>query len=132
MQLLKCLVTISVVACLLPALADDQGAPRLVIDSPGQGQVLDGGAVIEFHTKNISMAAEYGDAAVAKRPAVGHLHVKVDDHAWFWIHASADQIIVAGLAAGPHQVTLQLADPNHRVLEQQVVAFSMAGAAHSH
>jgi hypothetical protein len=101
-------------------------APCLVIDSPAKGQLQEGAAVIKFHTEHLQLSPEFGDAALARRPALGHLHVRVDDNKWFWIHASAEPIIIAGLAPGQHKVAVQLADPNHQVLDVQDVVFSMA------
>jgi len=56
--------------------------------------------------------------------------VTVDNLPWHWADASATPaIIVAGLAPGQHSVTIELADPNHRVLLAQTVTFTVPGPA---
>ncbi|GAB2846081.1 hypothetical protein GCM10027277_12920 [Pseudoduganella ginsengisoli] len=99
--------------------------PRLVIDSPARGATAEGAAIIQFHTENLAINKEFGDAAAARQPAIGHLHVQIDDLPMLLIYTSSDPIILAGLKPGPHTVKIDLANPNHKVLDSQVVQFDM-------
>ena len=47
----------------------------------------------------------------------------VDDAAWVWADASSNPIILMGLPPGPHKVLIELADANHHILDQSLVAF---------
>ena len=66
------------------------------------------------------------------------LNVTVDDLPWHWADAGeTNTIIVVGLPPGPHKVLIELADPLHRVITGQTVAFTIPGpaagaAAHAH
>jgi hypothetical protein len=105
--------------------APEMAAPHLVIDAPARGETLDGAAIIRFHTEHLAIDPEFGDAALARRPAIGHLHVTVDDLPLLWVYTSKEPIILAALKPGPHKVKLELANPNHQVLEAQLVEFIM-------
>jgi hypothetical protein len=67
----------------------------------------------------------FGPAAAAVSPRIGHLHVTLDDASWHRGHTSNDPAIVAVLAPGPHKILFELADPNHKVLAQEVVKFEV-------
>ena len=70
-------------------------------------------------------------AAVGVSPRIGHLHVTVDDLPWHWADANgSNTIIVVGLPVGPHKITIELADPTHRVLTGQTVSFVIPVQAH--
>ena len=47
----------------------------------------------------------------------------VDDASWVWADASSNPIILMGLPPGPHKVLIELADANHHILDQSLVAF---------
>ncbi|MGN6653427.1 DUF6130 family protein [Trinickia sp.] len=114
-----------------PQPTDVAGAPRLVVDAPPNGAVVQHAAIIRFHTQNIRLLPVYGEAAVAVQPSIGHLHVTVDNASWHWVHVSNEPVVVQGLAPGPHTVQLELADPVHHVLDRQLVTFTVAPPADS-
>ena len=99
--------------------------PHLVIDAPASGETQEGAAIIRFHTEGLTIDPEFGDRAAAQMPALGHLHVTVDDLPLLWVYTSKEPIVLASLKPGPHKVRLDLANPNHKVLESQEVAFMM-------
>jgi hypothetical protein len=111
----------------LPAAAETAAPPKLVIESPVDGQTQQGAIVVKFHTENITLTPAYDDDALHHVPALGHLHVYLDGASWFWIHADAGPIVIAGLPAGPHTVKIELAKPNHVVLQTQMFKVTMAG-----
>jgi hypothetical protein len=41
------------------------------------------------------------------------------------VDASGETVILVGLKAGPHKVLFELADPTHRVITSQTVAFTV-------
>lgn len=100
-------------------------APHLVIDTPAKGETLEGAAIIRFHTENLAIDPEFGGAAAARTPAIGHLHVTVDDLPLLWVYTSKEPIVLAALKPGPHRVKIDLANPEHKVLESQEVSFVM-------
>lgn len=106
-----------------------EGPPRLIADAPVAVLLARGVVVIPFRTENLAMVPVYGPAALGVVPRVGHLHVTVDGAAWHWVHASADPVVIQGLAPGPHLVLLQLADPTHKILEDQSVGFVVPAPA---
>jgi len=67
-------------------------------------------------------------------PRIGHLHIGVDDLPWHWAEASDNStIVVVDLAPGPHKISVDLADPQHRVLTGKiVVAMVPPASCHSH
>ena len=57
-------------------------------------------------------------------PRAGHLHVSVDDLPWRWADAGNNgAVVVNGLPAGPHKITIELATPEHKVLTGKSVSF---------
>ncbi|MFZ6654779.1 DUF6130 family protein [Undibacterium sp. TJN19] len=117
-------LTLTLQALSAPTLAE---TPHLVIDSPTNSAVLEGAVIITFHTENLSIDPAFGPEAKKRIPVIGHLHIPVDDNQWLWVYTSKEPLILVGLAPGPHKVRLDLADPNHVVLESQTVNFTMAG-----
>ena len=75
-----------------------------------------------------------GAAAVNVSPRIGHLHIAVDDLPWHWAEASDNNtIVIVGLPPGPHRISIDLADPLHRVLTGKVVEVTIpAVEPHSH
>lgn len=71
----------------------------------------------------------FGAAAVAVSPRIGHIHVTVDDLPWHWADASGEQLIITGLAVGPHKVLIELVNANHQTVDQTVVNFVVPVAA---
>ena len=109
-----------------PAGAQGEAAPpRLLVDAPVAAYLGRGVLVLPFRTENLKVAPVYGDAAQGMTPRPGHLHVTVDHAVWHWVHASPDPLVIQGLPTGPHQVTLDLADANHRTLQSVDVSFTV-------
>ena len=98
-------------------------APQLHVDEPLPEALARGVAVIRYRTDNLRIMPVFGPAALDVSPRVGHLHVTVDDAPWHWADASDLPLIIAGLPAGPHKVLVEIADPNHNVIEGKTVTF---------
>ena len=103
----------------------DAASARLLVDAPVAAYLGRGVLVLPFRTENLKVVPVYGDAAQGMTPRAGHLHVTVDRAAWHWVHASPDPLVIQGLSKGPHQVTLDLADANHRTLQSVDVSFTV-------
>jgi hypothetical protein len=110
----------------MTALAETAPAPRLIIDSPAAGETQHGAAIIRFHVEGLEINPDFGDEALRRKPPIGHLHVTVDGNEWIWVYTSANPIIIAGLKMGPHSIKLELADPNHQVLDKKTATFFMS------
>ncbi|MGI4794014.1 MAG: DUF6130 family protein [Janthinobacterium lividum] len=77
----------------------------------------------EYRTENLHVVPVFGKAALDVSPRIGHLHLTVDDNPWHFVDASGETVIVVGLHPGPHKVLFELADPTHKVMTSQTVAF---------
>jgi hypothetical protein len=98
--------------------------PKLIVDAPLPEPLAQGKVIIQYRTENLRIVPVFGAATLDVSPRIGHLHVRVDDAPWVWAHASNDQpLIIVGLPPGPHQVSVQIADPNHTILEGKVISF---------
>src|SRR5829696_9069287 len=99
-------------ACAFSAAAStqlpDELPARIVVHPPLAEPLSRGRVVIPYRTENVHIAPEFGPAALAVSPRVGHLHVKVDDAPWVWAHLSDEPVILEGLPPGSHKVQLQL------------------------
>ncbi|WP_152681620.1 DUF6130 family protein [Chromobacterium subtsugae] len=116
-------------ACCAPAQAADAPAPKLVIESPVDGQAVGNALIVRFHAEQIRLAPRYapaGEPVPAALRGVGHLHVYLDGAAWHWVHATPDPLVLVGLPPGPHQIHLELAAPNHQPLDARQVSFSVS------
>jgi hypothetical protein len=113
---------------------ENEPPAKLIVDPPLAEPLSRGAAVIQYRTENFRIVPEVGNTAVGVSPRIGHLHVTVDDLPWHWADAgTSNTIIVVGLPAGQHKITIELADPTHRVLTGQTVSFIVPGAgAHAH
>lgn len=100
-------------------------APKLVAFPPLADALARGVAIIQFRTENVRVMPVFGQSAVAVSPHLGHLHVTVDDWHGTWAHTSEDPIILVGLKPGPHKVLLEVADPSHKILTGETVAFTV-------
>ena len=86
---------------------------------------------MEFTFTSLGAAAFLAILAVsvagqsARSPRIGHLHITVDDAKWHFVDTSGETVILVGLEPGPHRVLFELADPTHRVITTQMVAFSV-------
>jgi hypothetical protein len=100
--------------------------PKLTVDPPLPGPLAQGKVIIQYRTENLRIVPVFGAATLDVSPRIGHLHVSVDDAPWVWAHASNDQpLIIVGLPPGPHKVSVQIADPNHTILEGKVISFNI-------
>jgi hypothetical protein len=102
--------------------------PKLIVDPPLPGPLSQGKVIIGYRTENLRIVPVFGEPTLAVSPRIGHLHVSVDDSPWVWAHASNDQpLIIVGLPPGPHKVRVQIADPNHKILQSEVISFRIPG-----
>ncbi len=124
-------------------IASAAGPAKLVIDSPRDGETvqltpgLGPVAIIKFRAENFKIESLAGHDAMHHEGAMagmgenaGHVHVTVDDNAWYWVHSNSDPVVIAGLSAGPHKVSLELVGAGHKPLNpptKQIVNFTMAG-----
>lgn len=108
--------------------------PKLVVDQPIAEKLAAGAVFVPYRTENFRILPAFGPGALDVSPRVGHLHVTLDDLPWHWADASDNQtVVVVGLPPGPHKLRLELADPTHKVIEGQTVAFTIPDtAAHRH
>lgn len=103
----------------------DEPPARIAVDQPLADSLSLGSAVVHFRTENLRVKPMFGPAAASLSPRVGHLHVRVDDAAWVWAHASEDAVNVTGLAPGAHKIRLQLMNANHQPLDEAAVEFTV-------
>jgi hypothetical protein len=103
----------------------EQPPAKMVIDPPLPDQLANGHVVIQYRTENLRIMPVFGPAAAAVLPRIGHLHVTLDDAPWHWADTSNQEMIVSGLPPGPHKILIELADANHKVLDQGVVKFEV-------
>lgn len=96
---------------------------KLVIDPPLGEPLTHGRVFIEYRTENLHIVPVFGPNALDVSPRIGHIHVEVDDAPWHWADASGEPLIIVGLPAGPHKVSIQLVDANHHPLDQGSVSF---------
>ena len=110
--------------------------PKLIVDPP-LPDLLDHGVVwIQWRVENVHIVPVFGKGALNASPRVGHLHVHVDDVAWWWADASnINTIDLAGMPPGPHKIRIELVNANHEVFpgQSKTVTFTIPkGASHSH
>jgi hypothetical protein len=103
--------------------------PKLFVDPPLVEQLARGLVFIQYRTENLRVVPVFGTGALTVSPRIGHLHLTVDDAPWHFVDASGETVIVVGLRPGPHKVLFELADPTHRVITSQTVAFTIPDAA---
>lgn len=114
----------------------DEPPPELFVDPPLAGPLTRGAVIIPYRTSHFRILPIFGAGAVDVSPRAGHLHVNVDDLPWRW----ADAVVVNGLPAGPHKITIELATPEHKILTGRFVSFivpdlaeaTVAGSPHDH
>ncbi|MGJ5199602.1 DUF6130 family protein [Bradyrhizobium sp. SZCCHNS3002] len=104
---------------------DDEPPPRLIVDPPLAGPLAAGKVFIQYRTENLRVLPVFGTGALDVSPKVGHVHITVDDATWHFIDASGETVVLVGLAPGPHRVLFELADPIHRVIDRQMVRFTI-------
>lgn len=97
---------------------------ELFVDPPLAGPLARGAVIIPYRTNHFRILPVFGASAVDVSPRAGHLHVSVDDLPWRWADAGDNgAVVVNGLPAGPHKVTIELATPEHKVLTGRSVSF---------
>jgi hypothetical protein len=105
----------------------DEPAPRLVVDPPLAEPLSRGRVFIQYRTEHLRVVPVFGTGALDVSPRVGHVHITVDDLPWHFVDASGETVILVGLPPGPHTVRFELADPTHKVITSQSVAFTVPG-----
>ena len=99
--------------------------PRLTVDPPLAEPLSRGRVFIQYRTEHLRVVPVFGAGALDVSPRIGHLHISVDDLPWHFVDASGETVILVGLPPGPHKVLFEVADPTHRVLTSQTVAFTV-------
>lgn len=131
-----CLVILSALLPLASARADEHAAhglstvpvepaAQLQVDGPLAGPLRKGLVVVPFRAEHLKILPVYGEAALGVAPRIGHLHITVDHAPWHYLQSSEEPIVIQGLPRGPHQLTLELADANHRVLAVKQLDFTI-------
>jgi len=95
------------------------------MDPPLAGPLSKGAVFIQYRTENMRIEPVFGPEALKVTPRIGHIHVIVDDNPWHWADASGEPVILVGLPAGPHKVTLILADPTHKPVDRKTIEFTV-------
>jgi hypothetical protein len=108
----------------------EQPPAKLIVDPPQPDRLARGVVFIEYRTENLQMVPVFGPAALAVVPRLGHVHVTLDDAAWHWVDASGGPLIVAGLPPGPHSISIELANADHKPLAREVVRFEVPEGSH--
>jgi uncharacterized protein DUF6130 len=102
---------------------ENEPAPVLVVDPPLAEPLERGLVFVQYRTENVRIVPVFGKGALSVSPRIGHVHITVDGAPWHFVDASGETIIVVGLAAGPHEILVELADPTHKVTTSQTVKF---------
>ena len=117
----------------------DEPPPKLIVDQPLPDLLAAGVVWIQWRVENVNIVPVFGKGALNVSPRVGHLHVHVDDTAWWWADASnINTIDLAGMPPGPHKIRIELVNANHETFPGQVktVTFTVppraAGSSHHH
>lgn len=101
-----------------------QEAPaKIAVDPPLAAPLFRGEVVVGYRTQNIRLLPQFGPAAAAASPRIGHLHLSLDDAPWVWVNASGDPVVLNGLRPGPHKLRLQLETANHQQLDEASTSF---------
>jgi hypothetical protein len=104
---------------------ENEPPPKLIVDPPLAEPLSRGLVFIQYRTENLRVVPVFGKGALDVSPRIGHVHVTVDDLPWHFVDASGETIIVVGLNPGPHKVLVELADPTHKVIAKEIVAFTV-------
>lgn len=109
---------------------ENEPAPKLIVEAPLPGPLARGVALIPYRVENFRILPVLGADALKLSPRVGHLHVTLNDLPWHWADfGGTGTIVVAPLPPGQHKLTIELADPTHRVIATQTVTFTVPGPA---
>jgi len=104
---------------------ENEPPPKLFVDPPLAEPLSRGLVFIQYRTENLRVVPVFGTGALDVSPRIGHVHITVDDAPWHFVDAAGQTIIVVGLEPGPHRVLVELADPTHRVITRETVAFTV-------
>ena len=104
---------------------ENEPPPKLIVDPPLPEQLSNGLVFMQYRTENVRVVPVFGKSALDVSPRIGHLHITVDDAPWHFVDASGETVILVGLRPGSHKVLFELADPTHRVMTSQTVAFTV-------
>jgi hypothetical protein len=103
-------------------LTGTEPAAKLVVNAPLPEPLASRGVVvIPYCAENMRIAPVFGSGALDVSPRVGHVHVTVDKAPWHWADAGGSPVIIQGLAPGPHEVLIELANANHQVVDKATV-----------
>lgn len=109
-----------------------QPAAKLIVDPPLAGPLSMGAVFIQYRAENLRIEPVFGPDALKVTPRIGHIHVVVDDAPWHWADTSGEPIILVGLPAGKHKVTIILADPTHKPIDHKTIEFTVPPHATVH
>jgi hypothetical protein len=104
---------------------ENEPPPKLIVDPPLPGPLALGRVFIQYRTENLRVVPVFGKGALTVSPRIGHIHITVDESPWHFVDASGETIILVGLSPGSHKVLIELADPTHKVITSQTVAFTI-------
>ena len=104
---------------------DNEPPPTLIVDPPLAEALAEGRVFIQYRTEHLRVLPVFGKGALDVSPRIGHVHITVDDASWHFVDASGETVILVGLSPGPHRVRFELADPTHKVITSQMVAFTV-------
>ena len=83
---------------------ENEPAPKLVVDPPLPEGLALGVFWAQYRVENLRIVPVFGASALQVSPRVGHLHITVDDLAWWWADASDNNTVdIAGLPPRPAQ-----------------------------
>lgn len=102
---------------------DNEPPAKLIVDPPIPEQLALGRVFIQYRTENLRILPVYNQTALGVSPRIGHLHCSVDGQSWHFVVSDNETLVLVGLEPGPHTVLLELADPNHKPITRQTVAF---------
>ena len=109
-----------------------QQPAKLIVDPPLAGLLSKGAVFIQYRAENLRIEPVFGPDALKVTPRIGHIHVVVDDAPWHWADTSGEPVILVGLPAGKHKVTIILADPTHKPLDHKTLEFTVPAHAPVH
>jgi hypothetical protein len=104
---------------------DNEPPPKIIVDPPLAEALVQGRVFIQYRTEHLRVLPVFGHGALDVSPRIGHVHITVDDAKWHFVDTSGETVILVGLEPGPHRVLFELADPTHRVITAQTIAFTV-------
>ncbi|MGY4625370.1 DUF6130 family protein [Bradyrhizobium sp. USDA 4486] len=110
---------------------ENERDPKLIVDPPLPEGLAIGVFWAQYRVENVRIVQVFGAGARQVSPRIGHLHITVDDLPWWWADASDNNTVdIAGLPAGPHQVTIALVDADHNVFPGQMTTLKFVVPEH--